>query len=293
MVGPPSAVQVDLVRKAVEAGMTCFDTAHHYGDGTSERNLGYALREADVTVDIVTKVLLRIEDMASVRDKVRRQVEESLERLGVGRLSVLFLHNRITAQHGYLPTAGIGAAITVEDFLRDGGVAETFRELKAEGTILATGVTTWGADPAATRIIVDTQSVDVINCEYSLLERGCGTSPTRDSDGIANPTLIQQAANKGIGVMVIRALGGGQLGAITDLLAAHADSALNKEIVRSGGPVGFALRYAFSRPEVSSVVVGISEPNHLNTALHAAEMGVLPEHTLNQMQRAFHSGAGR
>jgi D-threo-aldose 1-dehydrogenase len=111
------AVAEAAVTAARTAGVRYFDTAPHYGLGLSERRLGAALRgvpRADYVLS--TKVgrllvtnpapsgsdqliegfavpddLVRVEDYS--RDGVLRSVEESLGRLGVDRLDVVYLHD--------------------------------------------------------------------------------------------------------------------------------------------------------------------------------------------------------
>jgi D-threo-aldose 1-dehydrogenase len=105
------------VDAAWEAGVRYFDTAPHYGLGLSERRLGKALagRPRDEFV-ISTKVgrLLRPkkrptgsdlnsggfdvpDDLTRVfdysRDGVRRSLEESLERLGLDRVDIVYVHD--------------------------------------------------------------------------------------------------------------------------------------------------------------------------------------------------------
>ena len=106
-------------RKTVDAawnvGIRYFDTAPHYGLGLSERRLGETLasrpREGYV---VSTKVGRRLERAARVegmddegfvvpathrrvwdfsRDGIRRSLEESLDRLGLDRLDVIYLHD--------------------------------------------------------------------------------------------------------------------------------------------------------------------------------------------------------
>jgi D-threo-aldose 1-dehydrogenase len=104
------------VDAAWDAGMRYFDTAPHYGLGLSERRLGVALRDRprdDYRVSTKVGRLLvadaegdagRVDDHFEVpathrrvwdfsRDGVRRSVEESLVRLGLDRVDVLFLHD--------------------------------------------------------------------------------------------------------------------------------------------------------------------------------------------------------
>src|SRR5258707_9739003 len=70
----PAADAVALIQRAVELGVTNFDTAHGYGDGESERRLGRALRGVSETVFVSTKTGDR------TRDGARRQMDISLQR---------------------------------------------------------------------------------------------------------------------------------------------------------------------------------------------------------------------
>jgi len=103
------------VDAAWEAGIRYFDTAPHYGLGLSERRMGTALRDRprDELV-ISTKVGRLLEPNPGAtgdddegfavpatvrrrrdysRDGVRRSLESSLERLGLDRIDVVFVHD--------------------------------------------------------------------------------------------------------------------------------------------------------------------------------------------------------
>ncbi|SDN36495.1 aldo/keto reductase [Allokutzneria albata] len=101
------------VAAALDAGVSYFDTAPHYGLGLSERRLGKALASASDFV-ISTKVGRRLEpvpvvgdDMANgfavpathrrvwdfSADGVLASVESSLDRLGLSRVDILLLHD--------------------------------------------------------------------------------------------------------------------------------------------------------------------------------------------------------
>src|SRR5207247_11104373 len=109
------------------------DTAATYGNGESERNLGRVLEElgAAARVHVATKVRLMPEDLADIRGAVRRSLAGSLQRLRLPRVTLLQLHNSVRQPRADQPTA-----ITPADALNRGGVAESFRELQAEGKVL-------------------------------------------------------------------------------------------------------------------------------------------------------------
>src|SRR5438876_3954324 len=97
MVGGDPAEQRQAVSRALDAGITYFDTAASYGDGLSEEHLGQVMRDLGAWSKVVvgTKFRLRAEDMAHPAAAVRASVEASLKRLGRDGVDVLHLHNPI------------------------------------------------------------------------------------------------------------------------------------------------------------------------------------------------------
>lgn len=110
-----------LVVAAWDSGCRSFDTAPHYGNGLSEHRLGQALRgRARASFTLSTKVgrLLR-PSAGAPRDQngyvdvlpfeqvwdysargVRRSVEDSLQRLGMAALDVVYVHDCDAGVHG-------------------------------------------------------------------------------------------------------------------------------------------------------------------------------------------------
>ena len=81
--------RVDAVARALDAGITYFDTASGYGRGQSEINLGAALRQLKAGPVVGTKVRLMPEDLDDIPAAVVRSVENSLARLGVERVDLI------------------------------------------------------------------------------------------------------------------------------------------------------------------------------------------------------------
>src|SRR3989442_1425338 len=75
------------IRRAVERGVTFFDTAPAYGDGESERLLGRALGAVRDRVAIATKV--------GPRDDPRTSLEASLRRLAADYVDLVQLHEAL------------------------------------------------------------------------------------------------------------------------------------------------------------------------------------------------------
>ncbi len=93
----PEAEAARIVARALEAGVTLFDTANLYGNGESERICGRLLREAHARgeVAIATKVGLlrqRGKPEGLGAERVVNALEESLQRLGTGHVDLYYLH---------------------------------------------------------------------------------------------------------------------------------------------------------------------------------------------------------
>ncbi|MFJ9815170.1 aldo/keto reductase [Streptomyces sp. NPDC101151] len=194
----------EAVRAAWQRGIRYFDTAPHYGLGLSERRLGAALGEYDrASYTLSTKVGRRLEpadgtgdDLANgfavpaahrrVRDfsadGVRRTLEASLERLGLDRADVVYLHD--PDDHA-------------EQAFREGYPA--LEKLRSEGVVGAIGA---GMNQAEmlTRFVRDTD-VDVVLCagRYTLLDRSAAAE------------LLPEAAARGVSVVVGGAFNSGLL----------------------------------------------------------------------------------
>jgi aryl-alcohol dehydrogenase-like predicted oxidoreductase len=90
---------VRIVHRAIERGVTFFDTANVYGDGASEQILGEALRGSGARRDevgIATKVGLKRRSRGKPEglsaEVVKAALEESLGHLGTDYVDVYYLH---------------------------------------------------------------------------------------------------------------------------------------------------------------------------------------------------------
>jgi aryl-alcohol dehydrogenase-like predicted oxidoreductase len=84
------------VHRAIDQGITCFDTAEAYGMGVSEQALARALGSRRSEVTIVTKFGVGYQEMPKGRDSTRGRVmasiEASLQRLKTDHVEVYMVH---------------------------------------------------------------------------------------------------------------------------------------------------------------------------------------------------------
>src|SRR5512140_2218062 len=97
--GPPAdkRAMIDLIRAAVDRGVTLFDTAEVYGPFANEELVGEALAPVRNRVVIATKFGFKIEDgkqagLDSRPAHIRAVAEASLRRLKTDRIDLFYQH---------------------------------------------------------------------------------------------------------------------------------------------------------------------------------------------------------
>jgi aryl-alcohol dehydrogenase-like predicted oxidoreductase len=85
---------VSVVRTALDAGITFFDTADIYGETKSEEFLGRALGKRRGDVVVATKFGMPVDERrrGAKPEYIRRAVEDSLRRLGTDRIDLYQIH---------------------------------------------------------------------------------------------------------------------------------------------------------------------------------------------------------
>jgi D-threo-aldose 1-dehydrogenase len=267
------AIDDDTARATVDAawdeGVRYFDTAPHYGLGLSERRLGAALATRPRAAYVVsTKVGRLLEPLAAVRgqdtegfavaathrriwdfsrDGVRRSIDESLQRLGLDRVDIAYLHD--PDDH-------------LEQVLAAGYPA--LEELRDEGVVAAIGAGMNQA-PMLAEIGRNTD-VDLVMLagRYTLLEQG------------ALDDLLPVCERRGIGVVAAGVFNSGVLAhsdppevATYDYDRAPADvldraRRIAKVCERHGTTLPeAAIAFPLGHPAVVSVCVGTRSPEQV------------------------------
>jgi D-threo-aldose 1-dehydrogenase len=265
---------VGAVGAAWDAGIRYFDTAPHYGLGLSETRLGNALRsyprdefvlstkvgrmlvpnpghehEQDDQGFAVPAVTRRQWDFSA--DGVRRSLDRSLERLGLDRIDIVYLHDP-------------------DDFYEEAatGAIPALIELREQGVIGAMGA---GMNQSAmlARFVAE-HDVDVVMCagRYTLLEQ------------TAAEDLLPLAQERGVAVVVAGVYNSGLLaqprvaaGALYDYERAPAQlvkraNAIADLCERHGTTLPeAALAFPFRHPAVASVVIGARSRHQVTSNL--------------------------
>jgi aryl-alcohol dehydrogenase-like predicted oxidoreductase len=151
--GPPGDKKemIALIHKAVERGVTFFDTAEIYGPYTNEELVGEALAPFRGKVAIATKFGIKMEVGQQVTDsrpeRIRQSLEGSLKRLGVEAIDLYYQHR-------------VDPEVPIED------VAGAVKELIREGKVKHFGLSEPGVKTVRRAHAV--QPVTAVESEYSL-----------------------------------------------------------------------------------------------------------------------------
>jgi len=264
-----------LMDAAWDAGITTFDTADAYGGGRSESFIGSWLRskgrEVRERIVLATKTfnpMAEGEDSGLSPERIKRQIQASLKRLGVDGVPLYLAH----AMDPEVPVAEtIGA----------------FAELVDAGTIQAYGGS--NVDAAWLEEALRHGRPAWAQNSYSLLER-------EDEE-----EAIRVCVREGLGYTPYSPLAGGWLTGkyrrgeeppagsrmtlrpdaylhfqddrVFDALEAFEERARDRET----SPAALAIAWLLGDPHVTAVVVGPRRPDQLRPALEALELELSPQ----------------
>jgi len=265
-VGAPKIERIDAVRileKAFDMGINFFDSADKYGDGESERLLGEVFHGRRGQVILATKCGITASgDRCFSRDYVRACVEKSLKNMKTDHIDVFQLTK---------PSIGL---------IKSGDIYETLDELKKEGKIRFSGIST-GSDEETLRLIDDNR-VDALQIFYNLLH----ISP--------NELIIGKAFEAGIGLIIRSPLSSGLLtgkfnfdtkfsqeddrgGFLYGKLLASRIDMINKikehfSLTVDYSIMELSLNYLLSNSKISTIIPGASKVDHLSGILKLCEI---------------------
>lgn len=272
-VGTDDAASTATIHRAVELGVTFFDTAEMYGPYINEELVGAALAEHRDDVVIATKggTIEHRGDggrgLDGSPENIRLAVEGSLRRLGTDRIDLYY-------QHRMDPNTPIEDTVGV------------FAELVAEGKILHYGLSE--AAPDRIRAAHAVHPVTAVQTEYSLW--------TRDPEEDVIPVLREL----GIGFVPYSPLGRGFLtGAIRDLESLDEDDfrrnnprfqgenlqkniAIVDEVERiareaNATPAQVALAWVLAKGDDLAPIPGTKRVNRLEENVGADDIVLTPE----------------
>ena len=221
---------IDLIRKAVAAGINYFDTAYIYHGGASESILGKALSDGSrEKVKIATKLPHYLARRNSDLDRI---FATQLKRLQTSYVDYYLIH--------MLGDVGIWQRLC------DIGIKEWITKKKKQGIIRNIGFSFHGT-PTNFIALLDIYDWDFTQIQYNYL----------DTDSQAGKSGLDYAHKKGLPVIVMEPLRGGKL--VTNLSKDVTELLKEKNI----SPAELGLAWVFDQAEVTVVLSGMSDYRQL------------------------------
>jgi aryl-alcohol dehydrogenase-like predicted oxidoreductase len=262
---------IAAIHRALELGVNWIDTAAQYGFGHSEEVVGRALRELDAAKRpyVFTKAgqpegRNRTTLQSLRRDSLRRELEGSLQRLGLDAIDLYQIHWPIP-----------------DEEIEEGWTA--FANFKEEGLVRHIGVSNF--DVAQLRRAQAIAPVETLQPPYSLVDRE------------AEKEILPFAEREGIGVIIYSPMGSGLLtGAMTrERIASLPEDDWRKHdprfqepelseklalvkrletVARRRGmaPGAVAVGWTLRNPAVDGAIVGFRRPDQVDPIVDAANL---------------------
>ena len=284
--GAPAEQERSLAR-ALEAGITYVDTAAMYGNGESERTLGRLLKALKVRPQIGTKVRLAPEARGDIPGGIAASLEASLGRLGLDAVDLFQLHDPIGSPGGY----------TVQQVLEE--AVPALQRLREQGKCRFLGITALGEVPALRQVLAS-GAFDTAQVPYNLLNPSWLGALPPGLPGQDFQRLGEEAAGQGVGLIGIRILAAGALSgdaarhpvampSVAPIASASeydtdlANARRLLPLVAEGHAASLAelaIRFAITRPEIGTALIGTASVEQLELAIAATGKGPLPPETL-------------
>jgi D-threo-aldose 1-dehydrogenase len=254
----------EAVREVFDSVVNFMDTSNEYSDGESEQRIGDVVRERGLPGGFVlaTKIDPARGASAFPGTRVRESFTESIHRLGVEHIPLLYLHDP--------------SRFELADITAPGGPVDMMIELKNEGVVGSLGVADGDTDYLGR--LLDTGSFDVVlnHNRYTLVDRSAGSLMDRAvADGIA----FVNAAPFGSGILAKGADAHPRYAyapvddrlreMVTEMQAACANAGVDLATA--------ALQFSMRDPRVASTVVGLSKPGRVASLVRHAQSDVPPE----------------
>jgi aryl-alcohol dehydrogenase-like predicted oxidoreductase len=260
----------ELMDAAWSLGIRTFDTADAYGGGRSETAIGKWIASTGNRPRVVTKTFNPMEagaDHGLARARMTRQLESSLDRLGVDQIDVYLAH-------AFDPDTPLDELVG------------TFEGLHDIGLIKAWGVSNFGGTQL--RELAEHGRPSYVENSYNLLERG-------DEEDV-----IPFCAELGASYLAFGPLAGGLLAGryrqgeeapsgsrlatrpegyehlVTDQTFAGLERFKGAAEERGLAPATLALAWLLARPGVTSVIIGARTQQQLGVALRALDVDLSP-----------------
>ena len=292
LIDPDKEIMHKALSIAYKKGINWIDTAESYSEGKSEKNIGDLLPLfSNDKFQISTKARLDPNSSESIISQLDRKIDASLGRLQRNFVELYQLHNRIQS-------VGDKDNFSVKDILKKGGVADAMEKFKSDGRIKSIGITALGDIDAINEVVLS-DYFDVAQIYYNLLNPSASFSSPENWNDHNFSNLINNCISKDMGLMNIRIYAAGYLatdkrhGREIPVTFGINENELNRRVEKinlilddvKGTNAQKALRYGLSSSDMSTIVIGLANIEHLEEALEGYNLGHLDKEILMKIKK--------
>jgi D-threo-aldose 1-dehydrogenase len=260
---PDDSIDDDLgvaaVLAALDAGIRLIDVASLYSQGRAEVMVGEALRQRpDLANELVVQTKVRdVRDFGYTAAETQRSVETSLNRLGLNRIPMVFIHD---------PPAGLLDRVLGKD-----GALSALRNLQAEGVVGHVGIASNNPWDNAPYVETGEFEAAVVPDAFSLISQ------------VARERIFPAAERFGMGVVIATPLERGLLATGVRALRRedHINRSFSPEVLQHVerleavcaefgiSLLAAALQYVLRHPLVTTTVPGFRSPDQPAASVEA------------------------
>jgi predicted aldo/keto reductase-like oxidoreductase len=245
----------NLVRAALNSGMVLLDTAAGYQRGTNETMIGEVIKERPRDSYVIATKAHPPENRATglytkeaTEEDYQKRIDTGLKNLGLDYIDIYHHHG-----------ASVRESVLYEP------VMNALDKAKKAGKIRFIGISTHRNEPEVIQAAIDSKFYDVILIPYNFRQK----HQVEIRDGIA------RAAAAGMGVIVMKAMGGGRLQEKTE---------------KPVEPVP-ALKWVLQDPNVHTIIAGFTTFDQMNLDLSVMDNPTLTNAEKGRLQwAAFQTG---
>jgi predicted aldo/keto reductase-like oxidoreductase len=245
----------NLVRAALNAGMVLLDTASTYQRGTNEAMIGEVVKERPRDSYVIATKAHPPENRATglytkeaTEEDFQKRIDTSLKNLGMDYIDIYHHHG-----------ASVRESVLYEP------VMKALEKAKKAGKIRFIGISTHKNEPEVIQAAVDSKFYDVILTTYNFKQK----HQVEIGEGIA------RAAAAGMGVIVMKAMGGVQL---------------QERAEKPVEPVP-ALKWVLQNSNVHTIIAGFTTFDQMNLDLSVMDNPILTNAEKTRLQgAAFQAG---
>jgi D-threo-aldose 1-dehydrogenase len=257
---------VAAVIAALEAGIRLIDTASLYSSGEAERMVGQALRERpELAKQTLVQTKVRdVREFTYTADEAKRSVDTSLQRLGIDRIPMIYIHD---------PPADI-----VDRVVGANGALAGLRQLQTQGVVGHIGIASNNPWDNAPYVETGEFEAVIVPDAFSLISQ------------VARERIFPAAERFGMGVVIATPLERGLLATGTRGLRPedHINRNFSPEVLQQVERIetvcarhgvsllAAALQYVVRHPLVAATVPGFRSPDQPRQSV-AAMLEPIPD----------------